>query len=393
MSIQQTNKQFDRDYQALAQYSWALEHFGQLLNGRDEFGDTESDIIRVTLESIDPDFSVGNSGSITWQDIKKGLAEAAKVVREMLRFVFDTLNSLYVKFTGSVTRVRNAQQKQSKRFGMLGSKVSSSKMTVSGIQRLSINGEFVGANINNLLDIEKTTTYMLETYPRSIVGLARNTSRKFLNVIETHEGHSSGNIAESAMSQFGNVLGTNFTQPPGATKVNSKELDIGNGDLLRGTVLPGNMAIVYSDPRSLIDEAVSNTNTVNVINKSLTMSFTELQLAIADRNEREISVPSVDEIGALLSGISRILSIAEKSKQVESDYTSVRTVVDDAIRQITEKVTDSGRDSNTLITMLGAISKKLVEPAGPYLHWLAVTLNVYLTFIGECITHYEQQGH
>lgn len=155
MSIQQTNKQFDRDYQALAQYSWALEHFGQLLNGRDEFGDTESDIIRVTLESIDPDFSVGNSGSITWQDIKKGLAEAAKVVREMLRFVFDTLNSLYVKFTGSVTRVRNAQQKQSKRFGMLGSKVSSSKMTVSGIQRLSINGEFVGANINNLLDIEK----------------------------------------------------------------------------------------------------------------------------------------------------------------------------------------------------------------------------------------------
>ncbi|MOA59958.1 hypothetical protein D3C78_1847150 [compost metagenome] len=67
-------------------------------------------------------------------------------------------------------------------------------------------------------------------------------------------------------------------------------------------------------------------------------------------------------------------------------------MVDDAIRQIAETGEEVGRSNAHVLEVLGVISKKLAEPMGFYTHWLAVTLNVWLTFIGHCIKHYENEG-
>jgi len=124
------------------------------------------------------------------------------------------------------------------------------------------------------------------------------------------------------------------------------------------------------------------------------MQFSELQLNVADRSEREIDTPSVEKLKELADIISQILTLAERGEDGIRDFGSVKTVVDDAIRQIAAKTTDveDKPAANMILHLIGVISKKLAEPMGHYTHWLAVTLNVYLTFIGHCIDHYENQG-
>ena len=115
---------------------------------------------------------------------------------------------------------------------------------------------------------------------------------------------------------------------------------------------------------------------------------------IADKSEREIDVPSVSDLSLLTEEISRILTIAEKAESGRRDFESVKTVVDDAIRQIMER-TDSGEtipSSNFTLQVIGEISKKLAEPMDNFTHWLAITLNVWITFINHCVDHYEERG-
>lgn len=385
-------QRFEADHRWLMGLSHACERFHEQLNGNERASGEQNEAMRVALESIDPDFDIEETGTVTLQALKTALKEAVRWAKEALRFVFETFNSVYIKFTGSVGKVRKIQQKLTQRYAKLGNRVTTSKMKVAGVQRLSINGEFVGSDLSGLQDIERITTYILEQYPRAIVSIARDTSRRFLNIVEHGQGKDPEALAKEGAAEFGRIMQTSFVQPHGAKEVSGREYAEGQG-MYRSEVLPGNYAFVYTPPQDIISKVNVDSDTVNVMGKAMVMTFTELQMSVADRSERDVPVPSIADIGKLLDAISGILTIAEKSKQVETNFSSVQHVVDDAIRQISEKSLDSGAPSNRMIHMLGEISKKLAEPTGLYLHWLAVTLNIYLTFLSQCMTHYEHEGH
>lgn len=181
-----TNNELKEAIVSVEAYRHRLARYQDLLDGRDVASEDLSKAMSFALESIDPAFSIKEGGIITLRALKDALVRAAKAARDIVRMVIETLTAFYVKFTGSISHVRKTQQKLSRRLAKLGNRTTNTRLTVSGLQRLSINGEFIGDRPDNLLDIKEVTNYILMTYPKMTSNIARNISRQALKIGRAH---------------------------------------------------------------------------------------------------------------------------------------------------------------------------------------------------------------
>lgn len=375
----------------------ALERYEQLLAGKPMVSGDMAFVMGVALENIDPEFDIKEGGAITLRAIKEALSAGAQAAWKIIKQIWQFLSAMYVKFTGSIRRVRRNQENVMRRIGKLGSKASLQKtMSVAGVQRLAVDGKFVGVEHSALVDIKDITNYVLNIYPKSVTKIARDCSRKFLNILENIEEADRKEVATEIVDTFIEAYSTSFRAPPGATTMRKGEMqDVNPNYHRRSEVMAGNAAFIYMAPESTSEALrTSKGDPGAVISSSFTMSFTELTMNIADKSEREIDVPSVTEMTQLIEEISRILTLAERAEAGRRDFESVKGVVDDAIRQIMER-TDAGESipaANFTLSVIGEISKKLAEPMDNFTHWLAITLNVWITFINHCVDHYEDNG-
>lgn len=375
----------------------ALERYEQLLAGKAVASGDVAFVMSTALENIDPQFDIKEGGAITLRAIKEALSAGASAAWKIIKQIYQFLSAMYVKFTGSIRRVRRNQEAVARRISRLGSKASLQKaMAVAGVQRLSVDGRFVGTDQTALVNIKEITNYILNVYPKSVTKIARECSRKFLNILENAEEQDRKEVATLVIDTFIDSYSAGFRAPPGAKAMRKGEMPDANPNYhRRSEIMAGNAAFVYMSPDATTEALKqSNSDPSNVIKSSFSMSFTELTMNIADKSEREIELPSVADLTTLIDEISRILTLAEKAEAGRRDFESVKGVVDDAIRQIMER-TDSGESipaANFTITIIGEISKKLAEPMDNFTHWLAITLNVWVTFLNHCVDHYEETG-
>jgi hypothetical protein len=387
------------DLGRLSTLTTALECYADLLQKQDVQASSDvGQAISLGLESIDPTFDVKEGGMITLRAIKDGLIKAAKATRHAIKVLFELLSSIYVKFTGSISRVRSNYKWVSRRLGKLGNKVTYKKMEVAGINRLSINGAFVGDDVTVLQSIQQLSEYILNSYPRIITQVTRDCNREFMNIVDRQQADAANiDIARESVEAFAKALNRHFKEPSNTEPANMRELPSAFKDagvFHRSEVVPGNYALVFTHPQQVMHRA-ERTQAVNyaqLINQAFTIRFVEMTLKTADRSTRVIDVPSVQVLSQLLSKISDILTIAEKGDVGRRDFDVVKATVDDTIRQVAERSNNVGNANNVILHMLGAMSTKLAEPMGNYTHWLAVTMNIYLTFIDHCIKHYNEEG-
>lgn len=396
MTTRSEYKTLIKDWEQTSKLRTSLERYQAILGSNEVATEDVSFVMGVALENIDPEFDIKEGSTITLRAIKEALVTAAKVAWEILKKIYQYLNALYVRFTGSIRRVRSNQVRTMRRLGALGSKAShSSQIAVGGVQRLSVDGRFVGTEIDNLQDIKAITNYTLNVYPRSVTQIARNCSRQFLNILDRAHGTSQDELKRDILDEFANIFSHNFREPPEHSSVKTGEVGGNVRNLKRGATLVGNSAFVYMDPKSIVEETrKSNNDTAQVVTNSLYMTFQELSLNVADKSEREIDLPSVKELTKLIEEIANILSLAEKAESGRRDFETVKTVVDDSIRQAMERTEDQAmvEPAQLVMAISGEISKKLAEPMDNFMHWLAITLNVWINFISHCIDHYEQEG-
>lgn len=387
---------FDRvseDLDRMALMSCALEAYQEILH--DKRFDPSNSVglaLQVGLEAIDPTINVKEGTAVTLRVIKDGIVKLAKMTRQALKLLFDFIQSMYVKFTGSLGMVRRRHKLIGNRIGKLGRRTTYSKLKVTGISRLSIDGRFVGADASTLSEIRGVVDFILNTYPKAVANTSRDCARKFQNLVENAKDEQSVLVAKLAIEAFDESLGQRLVVPASFTKADTKELPssmTGNG-VMRSPHLPGNYAMLLDMPQRTSGGDVNNYATL--IANAFTFKFTELSLNAPDNTEREIDVPSIQDLNLLYTGINDILSLAERGESGRREYATVKVLVDDAINQISERSGELSNTNNVLIHMLGAMSKKLAEPVGTFLHWLAVTLNVYLGFMDHCIAHYSAEG-
>lgn len=375
----------------------SLERYRELLKGKEVVSGDVAFVIGASLENIDPEFNIKEGGAITLRAIKEALTAGAKAAWKIIQQIWAFLNAMYIKFTGSIRQVRRNQVSVMKRIGKLGSKASlQSKMSVAGVQRLAVDGKFVGVDKSALVNIKDLTDYTLNIYPRCVTQIARGASRKFLNILEDASSKDRKAVASDLVEEFIEVYSSNFRAPPGSTNMSLGEMnDVNPKFHRRSEILAGNAAFVYIAPEATEEELRKGKNDPSsIISGSMMMNFTELQLNVADKSEREIPVPSVKDLTELTEEISRILTIAEKAESGRRDFETVKTVVDDSIRQIMER-TDDGETvpaANLALQIIGEVSKKLAQPMDNFTHWLAITMNVWITFINHCVDHYEETG-
>lgn len=384
------------DWEKTGKLFASLERYQAILGDNEVASEDVAFVMSTALENIDPEFDIKEGSTITLRAIKEALIAAAKVTWEILKQIYQYLNALYVRFTGSIRRVRANQSRVMRKLGALGSKTSySSTINVAGLQRLSVDGKFVGMDMDNLKDIKEITNYTLNVYPRSVTQIARNCSRQFLNILDRATGENNKEIAHDVVEVVAETFERAFREPPSATHVRQGEIGGQVKNLKRGAALVGNSSFVYTDPKAMVNEfRRTNSDTAQAVASALHMNFQELSLNVADKSEREIDLPTVRELTALTEEIARILSLAEKADSGRQDFNSVKTVVDDAIRQAMDRTEDQSlvQVAQMVMTISGEISKKLAEPMDNFMHWLAITLNVWLNFIGHCADHYENEG-
>lgn len=383
-----TFEQVQKELDYLGRLSVALEAQIQLHYTLDDVTDDVKKIMKITLENIDPEIDIKEGSAITLRALKEGVKTAAKYARDFIKYLYNLLKSAWVKFTGSLNSVRNRHTRINNRLAKMGNVTPYKKITITNTQRLSINGEFVGTDVENLKDILSTTDYFLHDYPKTVVNIARDTSREVLNV--NSPGKTQGEMLSQISEKFIAIYERDFKEPSGKPVGNEFPSEVKG--LYRSEVLPGNVALVYTPKKAISAAIEQNVELPNVIKRSLVMKFTELQMAVADSGDKEIEPPSIRKLQEIMQVISSILDSAQTGNSYLKDYDTAKTVVDDAIRQIAQKNEDSNVSSNVLIHVLGELSSRLVEPVSNYTHWLAITLNVYLSFVDYCLNNYQENA-
>lgn len=392
-----TFKESTGDLDHMFKLHCALEAYGELLGGEEV--DIDSSLgrsIQLGMESIDPSIDLKEGSYITLRMIKEGVIKVAKATREAIRVLLEIVGNLYVKFTGSLGRVRGHQKAVSKRIGRLGNRVSYKQMEISGINRLSVNGSFVGDSVEVLGAIRNISEHLLNKHPATVVKVARVCSRRFVDLVESNQGSSKKELAQAGMQTFIDTLQAAVVPVAGQQPVKAGELpgSFTSGRYLRSEVMPGNWALVYTNLAEAVRGGAQSPDMyANVIKQAFRIEFVELSLNTADRAPRTMDVPSIRTLTQLVDGISKILDVAEKAEAGRRDFATVKTVVDDAIRQVMDVPEGSdGAANTTVIQMLGSMSEVLAAPMDSFTHWVAVTLNIYLNFIDHCIKHYEVDG-
>lgn len=396
MSTRSEFKTLMNDWDKTARLMASLERFQTLLSTQEVANEDVSLVMHVALENIDPEFDIREGSAITLRAIREALVAGAKATWEIIKKIFQYLEALYVRFTGSIKKVRSNQERVNRRLGRLGSKTAyDNTLSVSGIQRLSVDGRFVGADTTSLKEINVLTNYILNVYPKSIVQISRKATRSFLNILDHADGSNNSELAQAIVNSFADIYRVDFKEPVSSRDLKNTEFNGDTDAVKTSDVLVGNKAFVYSNPNKIVNEVKQSRDPATIINESLIMKFTELQLNVTDKSEREIELPTVRELTALTDEISKILTLAEKAESGRRDFKSVKTVVDDTIRQVAE-IAESNKDTSQLTNLVmlitGELSKKLAEPMDNFTHWLAITLNVWLNFISHCIDHYETSG-
>lgn len=384
------------DFDHMHKLTCALEAYSTFLTVDIPADGAIGKAISLGIESIDPSLDLKEGSYVTLRAIKEALIKVAKATRELIRILFEVLGNVYVKFTGSLGRVRGHQKNAARRLGRLGNRVTYKEMEISGIQRLSVNGTFVGHDPRYLDEIRNIAEHLLNKHPASVVKVARVTSRRFIDLVEANPNSDKITVARAGMELFLETLKAAMSPIQGEQPVKTGELSAGwtTGKFNRSEVMPGNWALVYSNIDDTLRQGSGGGSDTysNLIKQAFKIDFVELSLNTADRAPKTMAVPTIQVLRQLVDGVSKILDVAEKSEAGRRDFNTVKTVVDDTIRQVMDVRDGNGNANSTVIQMLGAVSETLAAPMGNFSHWVAVTMNVYLNFIDHCIKHYEAEG-
>lgn len=363
----------------------ALEQYLNILESTDLQGPFFKDVLKTSIESVDPlasHFDIKEDSGLTASKIGTKLKEFAKKIWNLILKLLDYGRSFYVKVSGSVARVRKAQTINNTRLARLGNKLTENKITLGNVEKLSINGVFVGDDINALNTLETVTQFFIKDYSKFFNGFSKKISREFANLVESKD------VDKSKVRQVVvDIYNQNFKAPKA-----SKEVTNVDGIKVKlSEILPGNRAFQFVD-KDLLQrrlKELGDVSTTNLVKELIGLEFKEVHINVPQDIKKEYDVPSINELKQLNNKLGDILSIAEDTKANVKNYDSLRVVVDEAIKDLTDNNSENVEIKSDLINALGAVSKKLSDPSIQYTHWLVITLHTFVLLIRKYIDAYK----
>lgn len=358
---------------ALEDYSrsiLALEHYRNLLEtSKSPF---LNDILKVSIESINPGsdyFDIPEDSKLALRNIGSVLADITKKVLRFILKAIDFIKSIITKLTGTVRLARGIQVANTRKISKVGNKSIHKTIKVSGAERLSVNGEFVGLNTSNLNDLKVYANFFITEHPKAVVDYIRDTTLKVLSEIKNGNNNTVDydNIFKESFKEVFNKIAT--------IKDRVKQDRTG----FVGKTLPGNRMFQMN-----FSVEVSN------FGKLLQADFGYAPVDRQIENNIEIPVPKINELKLLNNKIGEVIQIAESARNKNKDIDNIKVVIEDTISRIAEadNVTDDLKAN--LVSKFGSVINTLNGPKVKFVEWLAVTLHIYTLLVKRCVLSYDE---
>lgn len=363
----------------------ALENYRKILTGAIGPGPFFNEVLKASVENIDPGasyFDVKEDSKISFKAIGDKIKKLIQFVKKMLLKLLDITRSFYVKFSGSIARVRKAQVINSKRLSDVGSKVTNSTITLTNIERLSIDANFKGFDLATLESLLKSTTFFIRDYPKAMVDFVRSSSREILNIVNKPDGNS--DIKKAIDDVVFDSFSKTFLKLPSKEKYTLENKSVNRGDFL-----PGNRCFIFSDG-SDVNRSDSNHDD-KIISDIIKVDFITVSLNIPDEREKQFKVPPLQLLKDVNNKLGEILAVAEDGEKSKKDFANLKTVAEEAIKEISEKDNMTDSDKSHAIIVLSNIIKIMGKPDLKYLEWLAVTVHVYILLIRKCVEIFNEE--
>lgn len=364
----------------------ALESYEKVLTGTKSSGPFLQEILAVSLESVDPGasyFDIKEGSGLTLKSLGTKIKDVAKKIWGLILKILDIGRSFYVKLSGSIARVRKAQVINNERLSKLGSNSKQVKINLTNVERLSIDSKFKGFDLEALTSIENATKFFVREYPKAVIDFVRNSNRNILNVL-------SGDISDDKTLEQKKLI-ESLIKPYNETfnKLPRKENYTWEGlECYRTDFLPGNRCFIYSKIDSILNSKGDSLDLSNLIK----IDFISASLNVPDDRPKDYDVPKVTALKELNNKLGDILTVAEDAHKVTKDFDKLKTVLEDAIDEISSKETEDKHNLRSIAIMnLGNMMKHMGKPDIKYIDWVAVTVHVYILLIRKCIESYNTQ--
>lgn len=360
----------------------ALESYQSILAGVKHPGPFLREVLAVSIESVDPGasyFDIKEGSGITFKAAGKKIIDLGKKIWKLFLKLLDVLRSFYVKFSGSIARVRKAQIINTERLSKLGSKSAINlKVKLTNIERLSVDSKFKGFDLPTLADLLNATKFFIKDYPKATVEYVRKTNRAVLNLVDKDTTDRTAYL-EAFFANFDSTFGSIG---------NVEKYNMEGRTFNRGPYLPGNRCFVFPDS-SDVKKRLTEAKEINIAD-IVKVDFISASLNVPDDRDKEFDVPRLDVLKTVNDKLGEILSIAEDAKRTIKDFDNLGKVVQESIKEISEKDSLDNETRIFLMSSLTGIVKQMGKPDIKYVDWLAVTVHVYILLIRKCIELYSE---
>lgn len=370
-----------REYKTLNDRYLALENYKTILAGTDSPGPLFQEMVKIALEDIDHGGDVIDLNESSPYNLKA----IANLIKKTVQFIINLIakgaalvKELVVKFAGAMKLVELTIGNNRRKMEKLGDVATNDKIKLKNIEKLSIDGQFKGFDLETLKTLEETTSYFVKDFPNFVSNFSRDVTRSVLNTLERNNEASTSDI----LNVFSNSFNKHIVYPK------NKETVTNSNDVYRSKVLPGNRAIVFNNRIKESDEL--NENSLNqFVKKNLYIDFTTLNIDTPSNDEIQYDVPKLSELKKLNDALRNIVIVSKESRKINSNYDKLKIVVQDTIYQLS-KIETTGKTVVETIGSFESIIETLNNPTVKYVHWLAITLNAYATLFSQCINIYKE---
>lgn len=389
------------DIEEMAQQHEAMESFYQHLETSLENGGLtrgESDLVRLGLEQIHPGFggeavvasteSFGltasrvDSTQVSLEGIKENIQKVIEAIKRAVKWMMDLMKDLYHKATGGMSRNRKRLEKLKSRLGQVQTNQVNDKVTIRGSQKLVINGEFAGNDLQAVDNVQQTVGYLFKTYPKDAVKLMSEMEDLQKNVEKRYDPDQLARVLPSlAERAFSKVPGSRDMAGSNVGGVVSKVNSVS-----MSTLLPGNKAVVKYSP-SAMKEVKGNdaTKLFEGMRNSVRVRFVEVTTARSS-NQSEVSynLPSKQ---SLVTMYEKLDTLAKTAEDHFGDAQSTFKDIEKTLKM--DAVNNPSQDQMALLNYIKRLPGDLTAPLSDFMGYLSSVVNAYVSVLEHNIRQYE----
>lgn len=393
--------QVDADLARLNQYNLALEGFQRLMEGREVITGPTAMAMRIALEDAEVDQERDNDKGVSGKDLASGFKKVMITIRNVIQWLLREIGKLIEKLGLGMQKLGNKKSKAQKKRAAMSEQArnnmgKSEELVPPGANKeesseetsaepsapaekvnpvlLSINGTFVGNDVEAVNNVVKMGAWINEDFPKMFDSLMND-------VVTIARKNMRTNSAVHFYEELGKSIQRNFIKPKVMFSGQSHTSGHDDAETINTVPLLGDFGLTMVDPAGA--DALKGTNPVELLRKWFVMDFGEYNT----KKDGDVTIPSSDfqTMSKLLDMVDKSIASAESSAKAGAAVMNKR--VDD-VNKFLNEMGEADIDSSVpgeIASGIAVIMQRMVKCLTDTQAWYGRTLFQELTYLSACM--------